>query len=133
LIQYDGTSYSEDVTSCDGSDVTIMADLECFVPIDSLKAMPYALAWGTDVYAKITATNAYGNSVISLAGNGARILTVPDEPENLSNDSAITNANQIGLSWEDATEDGGTDLIDYTLAYDQGSDTWITLEAGITL
>jgi hypothetical protein len=131
LIQYDGTSYSEDVVSCDGSDSTIMADLECAVPIATLKAMPFSLEWGTDVYAKVIATNVYGDSTISLAGNGARILSVPDAPENLADVAATTNANQIGLSWTDATEDGGTPVIDYTLAYDQGSGTWITLTSGI--
>jgi len=55
--------------------------------------MPFALAWGSDVYAKIIATNIYGDSLMSEAGNGARILTVPDSPVSFADVPSITNAN----------------------------------------
>jgi hypothetical protein len=125
-------SYAEDVASCDGLNPTYLSELSCRVPILTLKVMPFALEWGTDVYAKIIATNIYGDSLMSEAGNGARILTVPDSPVGFADVTSITNANQIGLSWTDAAENGGTPIIDYTLQYDQGSGVWITLASRIT-
>ena len=44
----------------------------------------------------------------------------------------ITLESQIGLIWIDGPENGGTPVIDYTLQYDQGSGTWITLKSEIT-
>jgi hypothetical protein len=41
------------------------------------------LAWGTEVYAKVSASNIYGNSGLSLAGNGGILVSVPDAPVNL--------------------------------------------------
>lgn len=59
------------------------------------------------------AKNAVGVSLISSVGNGAILLREPDAPLNLSNDALITTAAQIGLTWEDGVEDGGTSVIDY--------------------
>jgi hypothetical protein len=53
------------------------------VPVSALKNIPYELEWNTGVWANIQAYNAYGNSGVSVAGNGAIITTVPDPPVNL--------------------------------------------------
>lgn len=66
---------------------------QCIIPISVFKAEPYSLAWGDEVYAKVTASNVYGSSTTSLEGNGAVILTVPDAPVSLANNPAITNGN----------------------------------------
>jgi hypothetical protein len=50
-----------------------------------LRAAPYNLAWGSSIHAIYSATNYYGTSVDSADGNGAIILTVPDQPVNLVN------------------------------------------------
>jgi len=62
----------------------------CTIPISVLKATPFSIDWGRSIFARITATNVYGNSVVSPAGNGAIILTVPDAPTNLANNLGIT-------------------------------------------
>jgi hypothetical protein len=62
-------------------------------------AAPFSLIWGSSVYAKVSATNIRGNSLQSLAGNGAILITVPDAPLLLSIDSALTTATKIGLTW----------------------------------
>ena len=62
-------------------------------------AAPFSLTWGSSVYAKVSATNIRGNSLQSLAGNGAILITVPDAPLLLSIDSALTTATKIGLTW----------------------------------
>jgi hypothetical protein len=49
-----------------------------------LKDSPFNLPWGTNVFAKIVATNKYGDSGSSQAGYGAIITTYPDPPVNLA-------------------------------------------------
>lgn len=71
----------------------------CKVPISALIAPPYNLPWGSSIYAKVTAVNIVGSSTQSNAGNGALILTNPDEPINLTNDPTITVASIIGFNW----------------------------------
>lgn len=79
----DGVSYSTELTSCDGSDSTIIASLSCVVPDTTLVSAPFSLPWGSEVYAKISATNAKGKSSTSNAGNGAIIVNYPDPPINI--------------------------------------------------
>ena len=79
----DSTTFSEDLVNCDGKDATILANSQCLIPISVLRASPYLLAWGSGIYAKVTAINTYGNSAESSLGNGAIILTNPDAPLDL--------------------------------------------------
>jgi len=51
-----------------------------------LRTDPYNLPWGSEIYAKVTAINIYGESLSSSEGNGAVILTYPDPPINLVED-----------------------------------------------
>lgn len=81
-------------------------------------AAPFNLPWGSSVYAKIVATNAYGNSLSSDFGNGAIILTNPDAPTTLQNNLSISRATQIGITWVEGAKNGGTPVIDYTITYD---------------
>lgn len=54
-------------------------------------------------------------------------------PEDLQNDPAITNAVQIGLTWQPPTFDGGSELIDYRIWYDNASgSTFEELISGVT-
>jgi hypothetical protein len=54
-------------------------------------------------------------------------------PEDLQNDPAITNAVQIGLTWQNPTFDGGSELIDYRIWYDNASgSTFEELISGVT-
>jgi len=48
------------VSNCDGSNSQVVQDTECFVPISILKDTPFSLAWGAQVWAKVTAVNFYG-------------------------------------------------------------------------
>jgi hypothetical protein len=62
-----------------------------------LIAAPFSLDWGASVYAKVIATNIKGDSLESDAGNGAIIITSPDSPANLAEDSSIRDYTSIGL------------------------------------
>lgn len=48
-------------------------------------------------------------------GNGAIILTYPDEPINLQNNLEVTWGTTIGLTWDEGVENGGTPVLDYTV------------------
>lgn len=93
LIQKsDGTTYEAETSNCDGTtDPQIVTDSSCEIPISALRAAPFFLDWGASVYAKIIAGNIVGYSPDSQVGNGAVILTVPDQPINVANDATITN------------------------------------------
>ena len=73
-----------------------------------------------------------GGSPISSSGKGAIIWIVPDAPVNLVNLPAITSAYQVGLSWQQGASTGGTAITEYVLSYDQGFNTYVVFERGIT-
>ena len=93
ILTSDGVTYSEELNSCDGSDPTIISDATCNVLVADLLAAPFNLPYGSSIYAKVLATNLYGDSLTSDVGNGAVILTVPDAPTDLADDESQTNAN----------------------------------------
>jgi hypothetical protein len=46
------------------------------------------------------------------------MVILPDAPINLADNTAVTNAAVIGLTWTEGLTDGGTPIIDYTISYD---------------
>jgi hypothetical protein len=93
---------------------------------------PFSLVQGESVYAKIVASNFYGDSPISLGGNGALMQVVPEEPLNLFNDIPTTDAFSIGLDWSAPSNDGGSPVIDYRVLYKLSTDSEYNLvEDGI--
>jgi hypothetical protein len=87
--------------------------------VSVIRTSPYNLAWGTSVYAKVIATNIYGNSVESAAGNGAVITTTPDAPINLAENTSFRTKSTIGLTWSKADFIGGAEIIDYRISISQ--------------
>jgi hypothetical protein len=76
------------------------------------------LPWGSSIYVKVQAINLYGVSEHSDEGNGAIILTFPDAPINLAEDTSLKSGTIIGLQWDEGLENGGTSVLDYRLSYD---------------
>ena len=74
---------------------------------------PFNLAWGSSIFARISALNIVGSSSLSTAGNGAIIVTIPDAPVNLVDDAEQTTATQIGIDWSEGPNNGGSPVIDY--------------------
>jgi hypothetical protein len=101
------------------------------VPVATLRTTPYSIEWGLSIWATVTAVNIYGLSVESDPGNGEIILMIPDSPINLVNVPEITLATQIGLDWVEASENGGTPVLDYTVSYDQGIGVYTTFASSI--
>ena len=106
----DLTTYSVEPTYCDR-----MASLitSCTIPVSTLRASPFLLPWGSSVYAKVVATNSYGNSLVSDENNGAVITTNPDAPISLTEDSTLRTKTTLGLTWSPAAFTGGATIIDY--------------------
>jgi len=67
-----------------------------------------------------------------LAGNGAVILTYPDEPINLANNLDVTWGTVIGLEWDEGSFDAGTPVLDFTIfCKDDVSNTWSERQVGV--
>jgi hypothetical protein len=93
-----------------------MANGYCLILTSVLIASPYNLAWGSEIYAQVSATNIKGTSIISDTGNGAIILTYPDAPTDLANNDAGTSGKIIALTWNQGA-DGGSAIIAYRISY----------------
>lgn len=120
LIRESDSSYSEELSNCDGSVAAVRDARTCTIPFTTLLAAPWTLSNGASIFAKIVAINAIGSSEESTAGNGATlsISTVPDAPIGLARDSLTTTTNQIGLLWNAGTSNGGQPILDYRIWYD---------------
>jgi hypothetical protein len=77
------------------------------------------LVWGDTVYAKVSATNVKGTSLVSLVGSGGNVADSPDIPISFAS-TASTSATLIGLSWSPGPTWYGLDVQDYAVSYDKG-------------
>lgn len=131
-IRQDNLLYTTEITDCDGANIDIMAVTECTVPVPTLMLAPFSHPWGTNIYAKVTAYNLYGDSITSESGYEAIILRLPDTPVDLAETVSARTENSITFTWSPGAEDGGTPVLDYRISYDQGIGTFSTLETGIS-
>lgn len=106
----------------------MVTNTECTVPLEVLYAEPYNMVLGDSIYAKVLASNYYGEGPVSAPGNGATIVLVPHPPTSLRNDGAITDATRVGFYWSDGASTGGRDILDYRVWYDQSLNEFIILE-----
>ena len=131
IMHGDLTSFSVDATHCDGSLPSVIASTECDIPISTLRAGAFQLPWGSSIYAKVNAYNLYGSSKASPLGNGAVILTYPDPPANVSEDSTQRTSNSITVIWDEAFN-GGATILDYRVSFDQGTGVYVVLTEAVT-
>lgn len=110
-------TYTPDLIYCEGLDQDIVATQTCTIPVAQLIIEPYMLTWADSVWVVISASNLYGTSLYSNAGNGAILYTVPDAPTNVIEDLTYRTASTLGFSWE-TTFIGGTPIIDFTIESD---------------
>ncbi len=133
VAQSDNSTFTEDKVNCDGRNTTIIANRQCVIPNSVLNQAPYNLIWGAKVYAKIIVSNVIGSSPASEAGNGATIQNGPTYPLGLAENRAWTTSYAIGLVWGDVADNGGSQVIDYRVWFDQGSNNFIVLASGISV
>jgi hypothetical protein len=103
------------LTNCDGSTQTILDGRSCLIPVAYLKAEPFNLPWGASVWAKVAANNIKGTSESEI-GNGAVIITKPDAPINLIEETSLRTASTLGLTWSPGLDEGGTPVLDYRIS-----------------
>ena len=125
----DGT-FAKEITSCN---MAASTKTTCSIPVSTLIAAPFELAWGSDVIAKVEATNKIGSSIQSPLGKGAKVYTIPDAPINLTEDTELTGTNQVGLIWEEGLFNGGTPVTSYEISLSEDlSEEFTTFVTGLT-
>ena len=129
IVTSDGVTYQEDATHCDATQSTATV---CTVPVTALKSTPFSLDWGTSVYAKVVAINAYGDSSASDAGNGAIITTSPDAPTSLTEVYEQRTKSTIGLAWTAPVFKGGAVIDEYRVSYAVQGQAFQVLESAVT-
>lgn len=88
ILTSDGTTYERETTGCEGSDATTLAYGECSVLKTNLLGAPFNLLWGTELFVKVIATSAVGDSLESNIASGTYLLRSPDTPINFQNNAA---------------------------------------------
>jgi len=78
FIRKNDSKFNQELGDCDVSSTP--EALSCSVALTALIVSPYNLVKDASVYAKVQALNFYGDGPISTAGNGAKIVLVPDTP-----------------------------------------------------
>ena len=117
ILESDEQSYSLELSYCDGSLSSIVNALQCTIPVAVLKAAPFNLPWGTNVHAKLYATNIQGDSIMSNPGSGAIITTNPDPPIDLVENYSLRTPTTLGLTWTKAPFIGGAVIDDYRVSF----------------
>lgn len=107
IRQSDESSYSLDLSDCDGSQSIFLVTTSCSIPVSVLRGSPFNLPWGSSVYSTVIATNIYGDSVVSSAGNGGVIMTYPDAPLNVVENLSARTASTLGISWQIGVNNNG--------------------------
>ena len=64
-IQKSDNTFVTELVNCDGSQTQIKTTTECTIPLSILTAAPFSLTLGSEINAKLTAYNAYGESTES--------------------------------------------------------------------
>lgn len=93
---------------------------------------PFNFDWGASIYAKVVATNMFGDSAESDPGNDAIIMTEPDSPVNIQEDIALRSATSISLTWQEGASNGGDQILDYRISYAHESNVYTVLAVGVT-
>jgi len=67
-------TFETELINCDGSKSEIVITTQCTIPLETLSASPFGLSTlGLPINAKVSAYNAYGESLVSEVGGGAVI------------------------------------------------------------
>jgi hypothetical protein len=93
-------TYYETITYCDGSDVWIMADMACTVPMSVFTSAPFSLSVGDLIEVQVEAYNSVGYSIPSTANTvGVTAKTAPQVAVSNLERGSSTSKTQIQLTW----------------------------------
>lgn len=79
------------------------------------------------MFSKLYATNDYGDSLESVEGGGAVLLTLPSGTQLLQKDAEETKAGQVGLKWVAPSFIGGSPIEDYRIVMDLGDGEFVEI------
>jgi hypothetical protein len=85
---------------------------------------PYYFTWGASIYAKVIATNKYGDSLESDIGNGAILMTNPDTPRFVQENTNLRSPTSISISWSQGLNNGGDTILDYRISMAESSNSF---------
>ena len=131
IRESDGVSFTVESTYCLQTSSSVISSNTCAIPVSVLVAEPYNLVYGSHIYAKVTATNAYGTSDESEQGNGARIYSVPSTVV-VSNYVPGTSATKVTIQWTEPVDKGGAEVDDYQIYYALPAEEFAVLASGVT-
>ena len=100
-----------------------MEALSCLIPSTTFVSAVYGLNWGDSVYAKVVAYNVYGPSNDSPLSNPTVLMTNPDPPINLIENTALRSFTQIALVWDDGVSNKGSSIVNYVVSIAQGANS----------
>lgn len=132
IRQHGTETYSLETSDCDGASESVLDLQSCTILLLTLEADPFFLVGGDSIWAKVSASNFYGESVLSNAGNNAYYTTEPDAPLNLAEDVSKRTSTKVGLTWEDAVNNGGMPVIDYRIKQRVAEGTYSYIAIGLT-
>lgn len=131
IITSDGTTFAEELNSCDGSDPAIAFAYTCSIPMINLIVAPHNLVEGDTIRIKVIATSSNGDSDDSPINSDTILVLVPAQPV-LINDFITTTQTALALAWTLSTT-GGEPIINYSLYYtEDGSDEFSLVTDSLT-
>ena len=108
-------SYYDSLTTCDGSDATILANKKCYIPMSALRSTPFNLVKGDKIIVRINARNVkgYNASYSDSSSNlfSVKVETEPIAPSGLARGGSTTY-NVLHSTWSSisgtSTSSGGS-------------------------
>jgi hypothetical protein len=128
----DGTTWNEALATCDGSGASVIAALNCTIPMATFTASPFSLVLGDLIVVRASAYNANGWGPTSAVNTGgAYVRTIPTTMNAPTRDASSSDS-QIIVNWETLTasaQTGGSTVLSYSLEWAAGTDptTWSEL------
>jgi hypothetical protein len=87
---------------------------------------------GKSYYFKISSVNTIGESELSEAYLVVA-ATIPEAPTLLTRNELLTTKTVLSFDWSEGVSNGGSDIIDYKVEYDQSMDTYVEVASGLTV
>ena len=81
---------------------------------------------GKSYYFKISAVNSIGEGILSDPYLVVA-ATQPDAPTTLTRNNQLTSRSVISFTWSDGISNGGSEIIDYRVSYDQSFGSYIKI------
>ena len=101
---------------CDGSLSTVVASLECFLPLTTLRSSPFNLEFDSLIVAKARAYNQFGWAEFNQQNvEGARIQTEPGKVQRVELILETSTLRSLELEWPAVVQDGNSPIDSYNL------------------